>query len=75
VATGRRPETMGKREREQARREKRERKQAKKDAVVAARVAEANPELEPIDGSEPEAGDETSPPEADESLTVAAETT
>jgi len=39
---GRRPETIAKREREQARREKRERKQAKKEARALGGAPETN---------------------------------
>jgi hypothetical protein len=44
---GRRPETIAKREKEQARREKRERKQAKKDARALGET--------PVNGDGPEA--------------------
>jgi hypothetical protein len=54
----RRPQTIVKRQREQALREKRERKQAKKDARAAEKLAIANGEqLEPT-GDEPVEGEE-----------------
>jgi hypothetical protein len=47
---GRRPETIAKREKEQARREKRERKQAKKEARALGEVPATN---EPAEGETP----------------------
>ena len=47
---GRRPETIAKREKEQARREKRERKQAKKDARALGEVPVTD---ETTDGATP----------------------
>jgi hypothetical protein len=48
----RRPETIAKREKEQARREKRERKQAKKDARALGELPMTDENGEPIENAE-----------------------
>ena len=49
----RRPETIAKREKEQARREKRERKQAKKDARALGEAPVTDEAAETVDGESP----------------------
>ena len=50
---GRRPETIAKREKEQARREKRERKQAKKDARALGEAPVTDETTETAEGEAP----------------------
>jgi hypothetical protein len=50
---GRRPETIAKREKEQARREKRERKQAKKDARALGEAPVTDESTETTEGETP----------------------